>query len=152
MTSQGKERKWDFSPRGLLKRYYRDLTVLVFFLFVYPQLTNESHFSMESKYMVPLSIFWLLMGIVGVVANILKLATLDSAIHEKKLQAEVKATACRFLAGWVALPLIVTLPIFVLVDQDDPPWWVGGIFIVLGFVLWIIFCANEIKSKNGYPL
>jgi hypothetical protein len=131
--------KWDFSVLGLLKLYYRDLTAVVFFVFVYPQLTNESHMSFESKYFVLLCIFWIFMAVVGVVANILKLSTLDHEIHEKKLQKEVKATACRFLAGWISLPLMVLLPIFLLLGPNEPPMWFGGIFIILGLVLWIVF-------------
>jgi hypothetical protein len=144
-------RNWSFSLVSLLGRHYRDFAAVAFLLFVYPQLTNESHFSEESAYWNWLSGFCLFMGILGAMANVIKLRTLDSEIHGKKLQALVKAPILRFLSGLIALPLLITIPIVFLLRTNDPPSWIGGIFMGTGVVLWMFFFNVGIGAARPAP-
>lgn len=131
-----------------LRRSYRDVTALVFFLFVYPQLINESHFSMESESWGLLCGFWFALALLGAGANLVKLGTLDEKINELKLHKEVKTQAIRFLAGWIALPLLILLPVFLWFDPDDHEALLGGSFITLGLVLWLLLLNLGTGSKG----
>jgi hypothetical protein len=131
-----------------LRRSYRDVAALVFFLFVYPQLINEAHFSMESESWVLLCGFWFALALLGAGANVAKLGTLDSKINELKLHKEVKVQAIRFLAGWIALPLMILLPVFIWLDPDDHEALLGCSFMVLGLVLWLLVLNFGTGSKR----
>lgn len=120
-----------------IARHHRDLVALFFFLVLYPRFTNEGHVTPASRWWPALTGAWAVLGALGVVANALKLHTLDGPIREAGLQAEVRAPALRFLAGTVALPLLLLLPLFMGLGEKRVGGWYGPIYLVVAAGAWL---------------
>lgn len=129
------------SPRGIprfLRKHYRDVACLAYLLLVYPQMANASNLTPGSPAFHWISALWLLISLAGVAATAIKLRSLDPEIKKYNLQREVSAPAQRFLAGFIALPLMITMPIFMVLGPAGFESWLGPTHLSLGVVSWML--------------
>ncbi len=135
--------------RRYLRHHYRDVAALAYLLLVYPQMTNASHLTPESPAMNWISALWLVISLAGVAATIIKLRSLDPEIKKYNLESEVRAPAQRFLAGFIALPLMITMPIFMVLGPAGFESWLGPTHMSIGVVIWILLLQfGRGKSKG----
>jgi len=126
----------------LLKKYYRDLTALGYLFFLYPLFSRVADFSPESKEWGLVVGLWLLIAVAGAVANVVKIRALGPEIEEHKLQKVVQSQGMRFMAGLIALPLMIVLPVFIWWESSHetttPDWALGVPYLIIGGILWLL--------------
>jgi len=141
--------RWFSSLLRFMERHYQDIVTTAFILLVYPLLTSKNNLSPQSTYWNLVCGLWFLMGIVGIVGNILKLSSLNFEIHKHKLQVEVKAPVARFLGAWIALPLQIVMPMFMFIGPEMSENLLGFSFLSVGLILWIFFLKVGTGAKKS---
>lgn len=131
--------------------YYRELITLGFLLFLYPQLTDRKNLIPDSPGFAWFHLLWIGMGLIGIAGNILKLRSLDPAIRDRRLLRQVTATPTRFLAGFIALPLMLFLPVFILVGEKNAETGLAVGFLLLGLVIWVLLLQSGSGRRREQP-
>lgn len=131
----------------IIKVHYRDIVGWLFMLVVYPLLTVAGYARPGSESFRAMALLLFALILAGVVGNLLKLRSLDPAIVATGGEDQVQCYATRFLAGLVALPVLLIWPPMGYFG-DAGVNVIGPIYLVLAPMLWALILHYG-KGKSG---